>query len=132
MVVKLLVHEPGTDAAVGLWVAAELRLSSRLLYAEARAALARAARAGRLGPEALVTAVQGLERIIEQVAHIEVTERVARSAGQLAERRGLRAYDAVHLASALEAADGETAFATDDRRLAEAARHEGLNVASAG
>jgi predicted nucleic acid-binding protein len=61
---------------------------------------------------------------------IRLDGRLARSAGALADRHGLRALDAIHLASALSIATpaDQTTFVTFDRRLAEAAIAEGLTV----
>lgn len=56
---------------------------------------------------------------------------LARAAGRLAERRALRGYDAVHLASALAIDDADVVLATWDRALAEAAAGETLAVAPA-
>ena len=48
--VKLVVEEDGTDLAAALWDGCDAAVSSRLAYPEVRAALATAARAGRLDP----------------------------------------------------------------------------------
>jgi predicted nucleic acid-binding protein len=48
-------------------------------------------------------------------------------AGELAEARALRGFDAVHLASALQNGP-DTVVVTGDKRLAAAARAEGLVV----
>jgi predicted nucleic acid-binding protein len=53
----------------------------------------------------------------------------AEEAALLALRRALAGADAVHLATALAVRTPELVFATWDRRLAEAARAEGLPVA---
>jgi uncharacterized protein len=60
---------------------------------------------------------------------IEVDDPLARAAGELAEEFSLRALDAVHLAAALAVAEPDLVVATWDRRLADAARAAGLNVA---
>lgn len=52
---------------------------------------------------------------------VEVGLRLARSASALAERHGLRGYDAVHLAAALSLDDPELVVATWDRALHRAA-----------
>jgi predicted nucleic acid-binding protein len=59
---------------------------------------------------------------------VEVTEDIARSAGDIAEDHGLRGYDAIHLASVLMFGSDEVLLATWDRDLAMAARTEGLDV----
>lgn len=53
---------------------------------------------------------------------------LARKSGELAERLGLRGYDAVHLASALALGDGEVALITWDLDLRAAAENMGLGV----
>jgi len=65
----------------------------------------------------------------EAVTTIALDESLAKAAGELAQRRGLRGYDAVHLASALAIDRTETVLATWDRALADAAVLEGLAVA---
>ena len=128
--VKLLVAEPETPAAEVLWDEAAGLVTSLLTYAECRAALAAAARAGRLTRSGLRAARAELERRWRQFVRVEVGESVARAAGDLAEHHALRAYDAVHLASALEAArGGSLLFVSFDQTLLGAARGSGLAVA---
>lgn len=127
--VKLLIEEPRSADAYSIAREARLRVSSRLLYPEARAALAQAARVGRLDAAGLAERVPQLDRLFIDMEHVEVTAELAVSAGDLAQSRALRGYDAVHLASALFRADEEMVFATADGALAEAARAEGLAVA---
>lgn len=54
---------------------------------------------------------------------------LARRAGELAEELGLRGYDAVHLATALELGDEEVVLVTWDRDLAHATERVGLGLA---
>jgi len=61
---------------------------------------------------------------------LDVTEELARSAGDLADRHGLRGYDALHLASALTLSE-DTLVATWGAALSRAARSEGCAVAPA-
>jgi predicted nucleic acid-binding protein len=77
--------------------AAELKISSQLVYLEARAALARASRAGRLAPRGMRRAVSELEDATGAMLLVGVDEALAREAGTLAEDHALRGYDAVHL-----------------------------------
>jgi len=128
--VKLLVAEPETPDAEVLWDEAAGLVTSRLTYPECRAALAAAARVERLTRSALRVAKVELERRWRQFVRVQVGERVARAAGDLAERHALRAYDAVHLASALEAGrGGALLFVSFDQTLLGAARRSGLAVA---
>jgi len=59
---------------------------------------------------------------------VEVTQSIAGLAGELAETRALRGFDALHLASALTIADDELVVATRDDDLARAALAEHLAV----
>ena len=105
--------------------------SSVLAYPEARAALAAARRAGRLTARAHDRAVAELEALDAELMIVGVKEALARRAGELADERALRGYDAVHLASALALGPDETILATWDRDLSNAAAGAGLAVAPA-
>ena len=109
--------------------ATDITYTSRLSYPEARAALAAASRAGRLAAAEHTEAKRDLDRAIASLRVVKVGTLVARAAGDLAERFGLRAYDAVHLASALVLDGGDTVLVTWDRALASAASAAGLGIA---
>ncbi len=79
----LVVSEASTDVCNRIWRSTRV-VSVRLLYPEARAALARAERMGRLSRSQLVAAVAELESILAEVDLIEVTDELARAAGELA------------------------------------------------
>ncbi len=127
--IPLIIDEPSSAACLRLWNDATRAVSVRLLYAEARAALAQAQRMARLSRRQLAEAVGRLDELIGQVDHVEVTERLVRSAGAVAESHQLRGYDAVHLAAAQSISDGDTVLASGDRQLIEAGMHSGLAVA---
>jgi predicted nucleic acid-binding protein len=76
-------------------------------------------------------AVAELEALDAELMIIGVEEALARRAGELADERALRGYDAVHLASALALGPDETILATWDRDLSNAAAGAGLAVAPA-
>jgi predicted nucleic acid-binding protein len=59
---------------------------------------------------------------------VEVDERLAEDAAELAIDRELRSLDALHLAAALTLTAEDLLFATWDRRLHAAARVEGLKL----
>ena len=126
---KLLVQEPGSDVAASLWDAGDSVATSRLAYPEARAALASAARGRRLTPAAHRAAKSELGELMKQVALVEVTAGICDEAGDLAEGFALRGYDAVHLASAVAIADGDTVLATWDEELRAVAVRAGMAVA---
>jgi len=127
-VVPLLVDEAGSEQAARLWEEAERVATARLLYAEARAALALANRMDRIDNRALRRSVAELERLYQQMDKVETSEAVVRRAGALAETHGLRGYDAVHLASAEALAGAEAVFVAGDRPLCRAATAIGLAV----
>ncbi len=130
--VKLLLGEPGFDDARTLFVSAARVNSSRLLEPEACAALARAQRAGRLGPRSIRRAHAALRGLLEEVAAIEIDHALAGRAGELAIDVGLRGYDAVHLASYELVEDDESVFVAADGDLARAALSLGHAVAVPG
>jgi hypothetical protein len=66
-VIPLFVAEPGSDRAASLWYAADRVVSARLAYPEARAALAHAARLGRLSWGQLRTAVSELDSLFREL-----------------------------------------------------------------
>lgn len=126
---KLVVDEEGSLEAVELWEAAHRVVASRLMYPEARAALAAAGRAGRVTSSELRLVRSRLESRWNQVEIIEIDDEIARSSGDLAEAHALRGYDSVHLASAVALADETSVLATWDLDLRKAALDEGLQVA---
>ena len=127
-IVPLVVDEATTETCNRLWTESTRVVSVRLLYPEARAALARAGRMGRLTRSQLNAAVLELDSLIEEVDVIELSPDIARSAGELAQQHGLRGYDAVHLAAALAVADDDLVLVTGDVQLAAAAQAAGIAV----
>jgi uncharacterized protein len=128
-IIPLLVDEPTSRTCTRLWNEAARVVSVRLLYPEARAALARARRLDRISARQLNAAVDDLDEILAEIDHIEINAGLARTAGDLAGTHGLRGYDAVHLAAASIAADADLVVATGDDELGAAARSLGLAVA---
>jgi uncharacterized protein len=127
-IVPLVVHEATTEVCNRLWNESTRVVSVRLIYPEARAALARAGRMGRLTRSQLNAAVVELDSLIEEVDVIELSPDIARLAGHLAQKHGLRGYDAVHLAAALAVADDDLVLVTGDLDLAAAAQTAGIAV----
>ncbi|MBS1863061.1 MAG: type II toxin-antitoxin system VapC family toxin [Actinobacteria bacterium] len=127
--VKLIVDEDGSDLAAELWDDTYPAASSILAYPEGRAALAAARRLGRLGEAGHREALAGFEEAYGELITVGVDQELAISAGRHAENFGLRGYDAVHLATALELGDEEVVVVTWDRDLAKAAERAGLGIA---
>lgn len=124
---KILLNEIDAPVAADLWRASIAVATSRVTYAEARASLGAAARAGRVDGDGLERSRARLENLWRRLYVIDVTDLTVRMAGDLAERHALRGFDALHLATSLALGAGST-FVTWDRRLADAARDRGLAV----
>ena len=124
---------PWDSVARADWLA-----SSRLAYVEIRAALARALSAGRLAREgSLLDAgvysqlVREFRRDWQNCIKVGVSARLLTQAGELAAKHGLKAADAVHLASGIRVRDlsvEEVLFSVADADLREAALAEGFVV----
>jgi predicted nucleic acid-binding protein len=127
---KLFLVEEGSPEVHNLWDQADRLSTSRITLPEARAALAAGARAGRLTPRGHSDAVLELRRRWRELHVFDLSEELAREAGDLAERYALRALDAIHLASAL-AGGRRVVMATWDAGLARAARDVPLAVTPA-
>ncbi len=132
--VKLYVEEDGSDEVRELAGNGQTISSSWVAYAEARSAFARRYRGGGVSILEYGKRVDDFERDWGGYLKLDVHSQVLRTAGQLTEKHGLRALDAIHLASALDLKGGSTTpplavvFSSADRRLQEAARAEGLEV----
>jgi len=127
---KLVIDEPGSVEARDTWRSAHRRISSLLVYTEARAGIARAHRMRRISAQRLQAAGEDVETFCEEIVLLDVTESVARRAGDFAEQHGLRAYDAVHLASLDSVADDETLLVATDGNLVRAAQERGIATAA--
>ncbi len=127
-VIPLIIGEASTDRCNRIWNESSRIMCARLLYPEARAALARAHRVGRLDESQLRSAVAELDSIVTEIDHIEVTVTITQAAGDMAETHGLRGSEAVHLAAAATVADGDLVLVTGDADLAAAGEATGLAV----
>lgn len=126
---KLVISEPGSDTVAEAWMGATSVVAGRLLYPEARAALAAAHRARRIPVIQYARLRTRLDDLWADCAVVEVVAVVATAAGDVAEEHRLRGYDAVHLTSALHVAADVLVCADGD--LLQAARARGLAVVDA-
>lgn len=126
---KMVIAEPGSGTVAQAWTATTSIVVGRLLYPEARAALAAALRAGRVPPRQYPALRTRLDELWDDCAVIELTPAVAAAAGDVAEHDGLRGYDAVHLTTALRVMADVLVCADGD--LLQAARARGLAVIDA-
>lgn len=76
-------------------------------------------------------ALQSLDDLLEGVVLIEISPDIAARAGDVAPT-GLRAPDAIHLATAISVGEPSLEVITYDERLAHAARAHGLTVVQPG
>lgn len=127
--VKLYVHEEGTDAVIEHAAASEIVAVCRVAWVEAMSAMARRVREQALDAAAIAQARQRLVADWPHYLVLEVTQELVDLAGDYAEAFALRAYDSVQLASVFtvhQAMPGEVTFACFDSRLVKAARALGI------
>lgn len=123
-----MLDEADAEVATELFRRADRRSTSVIAYAECRAAVAAAARTRRLKASDARKAVAALDEVWPAIDRLVVSEDIVHRAGELAERRALRGFDAIHLASALAQAP-DAVLACWDQHLSQAARAEGLGLA---
>jgi predicted nucleic acid-binding protein len=129
--VKRYIEEAGSRDVMRLMDAAEHQAVSVVAEAELPAALARAVRMGVITQQDGDAALRAWEVDCEDLLWIQLPQVMARQAGQLARRDGLRGYNALHLATAFwwQANVGhDLVVATYDRELWRAAWQHGLPV----
>jgi predicted nucleic acid-binding protein len=131
--VKLYVQESNSDRILRLATEAEAVATSIVAYAEARAAFARKYREKGIAGEDYKLIKRDLDRDWERLFVIKLTNALVKSAGNLAEKWGLRGFNALHLGSALELRRNiqvPIVFSSSDVRLSESAKGEGLEARS--
>lgn len=129
--VKLYIEEKGSALVRHLVDEAVLVATSRIAYAEARAALARTWREGALSEEDYRQSTIHLRADWEAYFTLDLAESVVQVAGDLAERHRIRGFDAIHLASGLTLSRrvrDPITFVCWDTRLWNAAQEEGFDM----
>jgi predicted nucleic acid-binding protein len=131
--VKLYVEEAESEKTAKLVEAAEFSATSIVSYVEARAAFSRKLGDGGLTESEYRAAKAGLDEDWDRFIVLHAAMDIIREAGRLAEKYGLRAFDALHLASALSLDSREDErisilFASADSKLNKAARLESLKI----
>lgn len=129
--VKRYVAERGSEEVDELIRASDVVGTVLLSRTEVVAALAKAVRVSALTEDAAGDARQRFESEWRDLVRLAVPEALAARAADLAWSRGLRGYDAVHLAAArtwADLMDEPVAFATFDRGLWTAADREDLSA----
>lgn len=128
---KLHVDEDGSTLVRASVREATPISTSQIAYVEARAALARRRHARELSPANHRRVLRDFEADWERYLRLDVTEDLLRAAAAVAESHRLRAYDAIHLASAIllrARSDGEVVFGSWDLALDTAAAREGFTL----
>jgi uncharacterized protein len=136
--VKRYVSEKGTAWVVNLFKpsAQNVIYIAQITGVEVVSAISRRQRIGNLTKQAAQKSIARFKRDFQNKLRVlRLTNNVISSAMRLAEVHGLRGYDAVQLATALELANRFTAnnlssitFISADNQLNQAAQNEGLTV----
>ena len=126
-IIKWYVGDEGGTAQLEAIVTRSSRLATaRLTYVEVRAGLAAARRANRLARTDHDRAVESFDSSWEALLIVELSETVGTRAGSIADAFGLRAGDAIQLASAMALDAEDTVLVAWDARLRFAARAAGV------
>lgn len=132
--IKRFVNEKGSALVQSIVQRSGPIATAKIAYAEIFAGLSRKLREGAILKSQYALACRQFESDWQAYIRIDLRDEILLAARNLIQRHPLRAYDAVHLASALSLRtelDVELIFAAADRRLlraAEAERLKPLNV----
>lgn len=128
--VKLYVDEEGSPLVRSAVDQAGLIATSAIAYVEARAAFVRRRHEGGLSGRDYRRVIRDFDADWTRYLVVEITELLIREAARLVEAHRLRAYDAVHLASAVAIHSRlaePVVFFSWDVGLEKAAKREGLD-----
>jgi uncharacterized protein len=129
--VKLYIDEAGSEKTRGIVHNTTVLSTSKVAYAEARAAFARKQKDNGFSVRILRKIVEDLNNDWESYFVIELTDGISRFAGDIAEKHLLRGFDSIHLASAINLknkARSEIYFLSNDNKLNQSAKKEGIIV----
>lgn len=125
--IKLYVEEKGTAEIKSFVNGADIVATSIISYAEARAALSRKYKEGGIEKQDYKLIKREFESDWNKYFILHISSDIIKAAGDLAEKHGLRGFDALHLASALslkERSATSVTFSSADRNLSKAAERE--------
>ena len=128
--VKLYVEEEDSPSIAALVRSSRVTATSLIAYTEARAAFARRFRENAFTPDEYRDLISVFDKDWENYLIVRVTKELVRLAGDLTEKHGLRAFDAIHLSSAIilrAEISGPLIFSCSDRRLQQASKAEDLD-----
>lgn len=115
--VPLVIAEPTSRHCTQLWDDVDVIVTTSLAYVEVHAALAQAARHGRLSTAEHASSLNAFQTRWDDLIHIPPSDALVKRAATLSARRALRGYDAVHCATALAVASEDFAAISGDRDL---------------
>lgn len=109
---KLLIREPGSDQTSSLVASATEFTSASIGYVEARSALGKAARAGRLSPRRQGVARAKLHEIWAEMTVVDLDDELVTAAGDVIRRRetidDLLAFDSSYSGLSSDSQDTST------------------------
>ncbi len=126
--VKLFVDERGSEQMTRRFALATPRIVSRLAFLETASAIRRLQFEGSLSVIEAETARSFVQKAVEEVSIVPLTNSQLVLAEELLNTHRLRSLDALQLAAALTTASLIEVFVTSDVRLTRAAIAEGLRV----
>jgi predicted nucleic acid-binding protein len=128
--VKLYTEEEGSSDVANLVRSSKVTGTSLVAYAEARAAFARRFRENAFTQREYGRLILSFAEDWDNYLIIRVTKELVRLAGGLAEKHGLRGFDAIHLSSAVtlhKELDTPIIFSCFDEKLEAASQLEELD-----
>ena len=128
--VKLYVEEEDSSKVADLVRSSKVIATSLIAFAEARSAFARRYRENAFTPYQYKRLVSFFNQDWDNYLIVRITKELVWLAGDLAERRRLRGFDAIHLSSALtlrQELSAPVIFSCSDRNLQKASRFEDLH-----
>lgn len=128
--VPLLLEEQSSTVCRELWDDAHAVTTTRIMYAEAAAALSQGVRLGRVTAAEHRAAVRVFDRYWDEFEVVEVDQVLVSRAARLAHEQALRGYDAVHCAAAEQLEEPQLLVAAGDKQLLAACRAVGLATAN--
>jgi len=99
--VKLYVEEEGSAEITELVQSSKILATSLVAYAEARAAFARRFREKAFRQSEYRHLIANFNEDWNHYLSLSLTDKLVRLAGDLAEKHGLRGFDAIHLATSI-------------------------------
>ena len=124
--VKLFINEQGSDNVRAYWDESKIVCSSQIVLLETVSALSRARQMKRITGEEFTKSMVNLRDLENEIYSLAVDTQVINMACDFTTDEGLRAYDALHLASAVSTS--VDVFVCADLKLCAAAISKGLAV----